>query len=40
VVGATTAAFPAVIAEPMPCKFPAATANNSGCVVTNDMCSS
>ena len=40
VIGAAAAAFPAVIAEPMPCKLAAAAVNTSGCVVTNDMCSS
>ena len=37
VVGATAAAFCELIAEPIPCKVPAAAANASGCVVTYDM---
>src|SRR5277367_6302801 len=40
VVGAAAAILPAAIPEPMPCRSPAAHASISGCVVTNDMCSS
>lgn len=38
VVGAAAAAFPAFIAEPMPCGQLADAASSSGCVVTDDMC--
>ena len=37
VVGACAAAFWALTAEPIPCRFPAAAAKASGCVVTNDI---
>jgi hypothetical protein len=37
VVGAAAAAFCALIAEPIPCKVPAADASASGCVVTYDI---
>src|SRR6516165_7457677 len=37
VVGAVAAAFPALIAEPMLCKLPAAVASSSGSMMTNDM---
>jgi hypothetical protein len=37
VVGAATAAFCAVIAEPMPWRFSAAALNSAGCVLTNDI---
>src|SRR5262249_49743167 len=37
VIGAAAAAFWTVIAEPILCKWATAAANNSGCVVTNDM---
>src|SRR5271163_1391190 len=40
VVGAAAAILPAAISEPIPCRSPAAKASISGCVVTNDMCSS
>jgi hypothetical protein len=37
VVGAAAAAFWGLIAEPIPCKVPAAAVSASGCVDTNDM---
>jgi hypothetical protein len=40
VVGAATAAFCAVIAEPMPWRCSAAALNSAGCVLTNDICHS
>ncbi|COY72200.1 Uncharacterised protein [Mycobacterium tuberculosis] len=39
-VGAAAAAFWAFIVVPIPCRFAAAAARASGCVVTNDMLSS